>query len=157
MTIDECAVARTPRPVPNIPENVISQFSMKGKVVAITGAADGIGYAVAEAIAEAGGNVALWYNTNDAAIEKGAKLSEKHGIRAKAYKVGVSDHENVKKTIAATVADFGQLDCFVANAGMGISKGIIDMEVEEYKKLMSVNGLFCSHRRGFFTFLHLLS
>lgn len=117
MTIDECAVARTPRPVPDIPENVISQFSMKGKVIAITGAADGIGYAVAEAIAEAGGDIALWYNTNDAAIEKGAKLAEKHGIRAKAYRVQVSDHEAVADAIAATVADFGQLDCFVANAG----------------------------------------
>ena len=36
---------------------------MTGKVVAVTGAADGIGYAVAEAMAEANANVALWYNS----------------------------------------------------------------------------------------------
>lgn len=37
---------------------------MKGKVVIITGAADGLGYAVAESMAEAGANVALWYNSS---------------------------------------------------------------------------------------------
>lgn len=84
MTMEEAGIPREPKPVPNTPENVLEQFSMKGKVVAITGAADGIGFAVAEAIAEAGGNVALWYHSNDAAIKKGKGLEVKHGIKAKA-------------------------------------------------------------------------
>lgn len=52
-----------PRPVPEGPTNVLEQFSMKGKVTVVNGASDGIGYAVAEAMAEAGGDVALWYNS----------------------------------------------------------------------------------------------
>lgn len=48
------APARDPKPVPNTPENVLQQFSMKGKVVAVNGASDGIGLAVVEAMAEAG-------------------------------------------------------------------------------------------------------
>lgn len=62
MTIEDCATPRQPRPVPNTPSNVLEQFSMRGKVVAITGASDGIGFAVAEAMAEAGADLALWYN-----------------------------------------------------------------------------------------------
>lgn len=60
-----CTVIRDgfPRPFPNTPDNVVDQLKMNGKVVAVTGAADGIGYAVAEAIAEAGGDVALLYNS----------------------------------------------------------------------------------------------
>lgn len=65
MNESECMVARDgfPRPVPSTPANVLEQFKMAGKVVAVTGAADGIGYAVAEAMAEAGGDVALIYNS----------------------------------------------------------------------------------------------
>lgn len=65
MSIEECQAPRPgfPRPVPEGPSNVLDQFSMKGKVVIVTGAAEGIGGAVADAIAEAGGDVALWYNS----------------------------------------------------------------------------------------------
>jgi len=101
---------------------------------------DGIGYAVAEAIAEAGGDVVLWYNTNDAAISKGKNLAEKHGVRAKAYQVDVSDPAKVEEAIAQTISDFGKLDVFVANAGMAISKPITETSIEEYRKQMAVNG-----------------
>ena len=65
MTLQDCATVREgfPRPFPNTPTNVLEQFSLRGKVVVITGAADGIGYAVAEAMAEAGADIAMWYNS----------------------------------------------------------------------------------------------
>ena len=151
MSIEDAAAARQPKPVPSTPENVLEQFSMKGKVVAITGASDGIGWAVAEAITEAGGNVALWYNSNDAAVSKGEQLAKKHGIRAQAYQVEVSDHEAVQRTVNAVVKDFGKLDVFVANAGMAISKPILEMSLDEYHKLTSVNidGVFyCAKYAG---------
>jgi hypothetical protein len=65
MSIQDSAVVRDgfPRPFPNTPNNVLEQLSLSGKVVVVTGAADGIGYAVSEAMAEAGANVAMWYNS----------------------------------------------------------------------------------------------
>lgn len=65
MTVENCAEVRDgfPRPFPNTPASVFAQLRMDGKVSVITGAADGIGYAVAEGLAEAGSNVALLYNT----------------------------------------------------------------------------------------------
>jgi hypothetical protein len=65
MSIEECAVERSgfPKPFPQTSSNVTEQFKMSGKVTVVNGAADGIGLAVAEAIAEAGGDVALWYNS----------------------------------------------------------------------------------------------
>ncbi|KAI7236615.1 putative NADP-dependent mannitol dehydrogenase [Hortaea werneckii] len=139
MSFDEATVPRDPKPTPNTPENVFEQLSMKGKVVAITGAADGIGFAAAEAIAEAGGDLALWYRSNDAAIAKGDALAKKHGIKAKAYQVEVSDPEAVEKNVEKVVQDFGKLDVFVANAGMAICKPITEQTVEEYKKQYAVN------------------
>lgn len=130
---------RTPKPTPSTPNNVLQQFSLAGRVVAISGAAAGIGFAVAEAMAEAGADVALWYNSNDEAVAKGAELAKLHGIRAKAYKVGVTDHRRVEEAIGEVVRDFGKLDCFVANAGMGISKGILESSIEEFHKQTAVN------------------
>lgn len=65
MSIEECASPRSgfPRPVPDTPEGVFDQLKLTGRTAVITGAADGIGLAVAEAYAEAGANIALWYNS----------------------------------------------------------------------------------------------
>ncbi|RWA08284.1 hypothetical protein EKO27_g6820 [Xylaria grammica] len=142
MGFAECAVVREgfPRPVPDTPTNVLEQFgTMKGRVVVVTGAADGIGYAVSEAMAEASANVALWYNSNNAAIVKANELAKAHDVKTSAYKVDISDPQQVQDTIAKVVADFGRIDVFVANAGMAISKPILDQTLEEYRKQMSVN------------------
>lgn len=65
MSAQDCDQVREgfPRPFPNTPTNVFDQLSLKGKVVVVNGAADGIGLAVAEAMAEAGAHVAFWYNS----------------------------------------------------------------------------------------------
>ena len=65
MSISESQTPRHgfPKPVPNTPEGVFDQFKLTNRVAVVSGAADGIGLAVAEAYAEAGANVALWYNS----------------------------------------------------------------------------------------------
>lgn len=142
MTTKDTAVEREgfPRPVPDTPDNVFDQFKMTNRVVIVNGAAEGIGASVAEGMAEAGAHVALWYNSNDAAIKKAEELAQKHGVKTKAYKVNVTDADTVKSTIEEVVKDFGGIDCFVANAGMGNSKGILDTSIEEYRQQVAVNG-----------------
>lgn len=65
MNVADTSIVRDgfPKPVPPTPENVLAQFSLKGKLVVVTGAAAGIGLAVTEAVCEAGAHVAMWYNT----------------------------------------------------------------------------------------------
>ena len=130
---------RQPKPAPDTPSNVLQQFSLKGKVVVVNGAADGIGYAVVEAMAEAGADVCLWYNSNDAAISKAENLAKQHNIKAKAYQVQVTDPKKVEATIDEVVTDFGKLDVFVPNAGAAIPKPVLEMSLEEYQQLTSVN------------------
>jgi sorbose reductase len=139
MTIEECAAVRQPRPVPDTPSNVIQQLSMKAKVTAVTGASSGIGLAAVEAIAEAGGDVALIYNTNDDAIKHAERIVKEHGVRAKAYQCEVSVSQQVQDVLRAIVRDFGSIDVLVANAGMAISKPILEQTEEEYRRQMDVN------------------
>lgn len=148
---DVAAQPREPRPFPNTPSNVLEQFNMKGKVVAVTGASEGIGFAVAEAIAEAGGDVALIYNSNPAAHEKAKQLTQQHGVRAAAYQLEISNPAKVEEVVNKIASDFGRLDVFVANSGAAISKPILEMSIEEYRHLVSVNfdgTFFCAKYAG---------
>lgn len=140
MTLEEAQAPRQPKPVPSGPDNVLEQFNLKDRVVVVTGAAEGIGGAVVDSMAEAGANVALWYRSNDKAITKAEELAKKHGNKFKAYQIEISDPDKVKELVAKVVEDFGRLDVMVANAGMAISKPILETTVEEYKKQFAVNG-----------------
>ncbi|KAF6805423.1 NADP-dependent mannitol dehydrogenase 1 [Colletotrichum sojae] len=156
MSIEDSQEARGgfPRPFPNTPSNVLDQLRVTGKVIVVTGAADGIGLAVSEAMAEAGGNVALWYNSNDAAVHRAQDLATAHSVKTAAYKVDVSDPDQVQQTIAKVLEDFGKIDVFVANAGksgMAISKPILEQTLDEFRKQMSVNVdgiVYCSKYVG---------
>lgn len=185
MTIENCEVVRPgfPRPVPNIPSNVVDQLKLNDKVAVVTGAADGIGLSVAEGFAEAGAHVVFWYHSNEIAVQKAEEVAKTHGVKTKAYKVDgklypdswffmgenyieggwglfktdmeglylVSNSEQVEKTISAVVADFGKIDIFVANAGMSISKPILEQTLDEYRKQLSVNvdgNVFCAKYAG---------
>ncbi|KAL0936183.1 NADP-dependent mannitol dehydrogenase 1 [Colletotrichum truncatum] len=156
MSTEDCQNPREgfPRPFPNTPSNVLEQLRVTGKVIVVTGAADGIGLAVSEAMAEAGGNVALWYNSNEAAIQRAQGLSDVHKVKTAAYKVDVSNPDQVQETIAKVLQDFGKIDVFIANAGwkgMAISKPILEQTLDEYRKQMSVNVdgiVYCSKYVG---------
>ncbi|KAF2832736.1 NAD(P)-binding protein [Ophiobolus disseminans] len=153
MSIEECQTPRPgfPKAVPDTPVNVLQQFSMQGKVTIVTGAAEGIGGAVADAIAEAGGNVALWYNSNDQAVKRAESLAKQHAVKTKTYSVNITDPEAVRKAIAQVVSDFGKLDVFVANAGTGDSKPLLEQSLESYRNLMATNvdgPVYCAKYAG---------
>ncbi|RMZ67603.1 Short-chain dehydrogenase [Pyrenophora seminiperda CCB06] len=153
MSIEECQQPRPgfPKPVPDTPTNVMQQFSMKGKTIVVTGAAEGIGGAVADAMAEAGGNVALWYNTNPAANDRAATLAKAHNVTTKTYSVDQTSASAVEAAIAQVVADFGRIDCFVANAGTGDSKPLLSQTLDSYHALLNVNvngPVYCAKYAG---------
>lgn len=129
-----------PLPKPKLDGNVLKLFSLKGKVASITGSSSGIGFYVAEAFAQAGADVAIWYNSK-VSIEKAESLSKKYGVRSKAYKCNISDAEQVEKVINDVEKDFGTIDIFVANAGVPWKSGpILDTNgYEDWKKIIDLN------------------
>jgi sorbose reductase len=58
-------------------------FSLKGRTAIVSGAGAGIGLAVAEAFAEAGANVAIWYNSNKKAIDRAADIEKEYGVKCR--------------------------------------------------------------------------
>jgi sorbose reductase len=80
---------------PTLADSVFKMFDMHGKVVIITGGSGGIGYQVARALAEAGADIALWYNKSSSAEQLAATLAKDFNIRAKAYKCSVQSFDEV--------------------------------------------------------------
>lgn len=145
MSIEDCLTPRPPRVAPNIPKNVMDQFNMTNKICVITGASRGIGYRVAEGLAEAGASIVAVYSTpNPAVEEKFTSLGKQLGVRTLCYVCNVADHVQVEKLVSDVVAIFGQIDVFLANAGISIPRPVIEQSLEEYHAQMNVNvhGIF---------------
>ena len=60
--------------------SILSLFSLKGRTAVISGGPAGIGLAVAKTYAEAGANIAIWYNSNAVAHERAAEIEKEYGV-----------------------------------------------------------------------------
>lgn len=131
---------KTPEVVEKTRKNVFDMFSLKGKVASISGSSGGIGFDVAEAFAQAGADVAIWYNSRNPE-QKVQYLEKEYGIKAKAYKVPVTNLEAVKDAIKQQIEDFGKIDIFVANAGV-IYEGstlLDEKDDKTWENVMAIN------------------
>ena len=71
-------------------------FDLTGKVALVTGGNRGIGLGMAEAMAQAGADIAIW-GTNEANNEKAVAALSGHGVKAQAWNVNVADEAAVKR------------------------------------------------------------
>lgn len=92
-------------------------MNLQGKVIAITGAAQGLGRAMADSLADQGAHIALLDMQEDALNQAAAELAEK-GITARAYVVNVTDEEQVESVFQSIAKDFGQLNGLINSAGI---------------------------------------
>ncbi|KAK4984772.1 hypothetical protein LTR50_006394 [Elasticomyces elasticus] len=117
-------------------------FSLKGKVVIVTGAsgATGIGTEAARGCAEMGADVAITYSSRAEGGKKNAQeLQDKYGVKSKAYKCNVGDYADVEKLVKDVVSDFGKVDVFIANAGRTADNGILDASVEDWNEVIQTD------------------
>ena len=126
-------------------DRVLPLFSNKGKTAIVSGAGAGIGLCVAQALAESGANVAIWYNSNKKALDRAADIEKDYGVKCKAYQVNVLDPKHVEESITEIVKEFnGRLDIFVANSGVpwtqgAMASGPTDERVDHYRKVVSTD------------------
>ena len=62
-------------------DRVLPLFSLKGRTAIVSGAGAGIGLAVAQGLAEAGANVAIWYNSNKKAVDRAKDIEQTYGVQ----------------------------------------------------------------------------
>jgi len=107
---------------------------LEGKVAIITGAARGLGKAIAEAYAGEGATVVV------SDIDEGAAKDAASGISgASSIPCDVRSEEQVKNLVDQTVAQYGALHIMVPNAGIGRPVPLLAMDLEEWRAVTSVN------------------
>ncbi|MGD9316433.1 MAG: SDR family NAD(P)-dependent oxidoreductase [Anaerolineae bacterium] len=111
---------------------------LAGKSALVTGAARGIGRAIAEVYAEHGARVAVADVLLDGAQAVAGGINASGG-RAIALKLDVTDPEAVQRAVDATVAELGRLDILVNNAGIHRGHLIVDFPLEDWDEVLAVN------------------
>lgn len=121
---------------------------LEGKVAIVTGAARGIGKAIALKFASEGANVAF----TDLSIDDNAKATEKEisemGVKCKAYASNAANFEDTAKVVGQILEEFGRIDVLVNNAGITRDGAIKRMTEEQWDMVININ------LKSAFNFIH---
>ena len=98
-------------------EFTMDAFSLKGKVALITGAAYGIGFAIATAYHKAGATI-VFNTSRQASVDKAMLAYQEAGIPAKGYVCDVTDEKAVQAMVKQIEEEVGTIDILVNNAGI---------------------------------------
>jgi len=112
---------------------------LDGQIALVTGANSGIGEAVAQGLGAAGARVAVNYVVGDEAAQKVVQAIRDGGSEAEAFKADVADEAQVQAMFKAVVERFGTLDILVANAGLQRDSAFLEMTLQQWQTVMSVN------------------
>jgi len=110
----------------------------KDKVSIITGASQGIGQAIAELLAQEGAQVLLW-DIQEEKLQEVAAGIKRQGGRAAYFRVDVASFSQVEAAVKEILADYGQIDHLVNNAGITRDNLLMRMSESEWDQVLSVN------------------
>lgn len=121
---------------------------LEGKTAVITGAARGIGKAIAIKFAKEGANIAF----TDLALDDNVKATESEiasfGVKVKGYASNAANFEDTHKVVEEIVKDFGSIDILVNNAGITRDGLILRMSEQQWDMVITVN------LKSAFNFIH---
>jgi len=117
---------------------VIDKFSLKGKCALVTGAARGLGKAMAVALAEAGANIAVAdININEA--EKSACEISRTGVETISIKTDATNYDSAEECVQKVIKKFEKIDILVNNAGIVRHVNAEDMPMKDWYDVINVN------------------
>lgn len=113
-------------------------FSVKDKIVLITGSSRGIGYSMAEGFAASGAHVVINGTSKDNLNNATAKIQNKGGL-VTGYAFDVTDSQQVEESVRLIESETGPIDVLINNAGIQLRAPLEEMKLENWKKVLDVN------------------
>ena len=128
---------------------------LQGQIALVTGASSGIGFGVAQALADAGAAVAINYHSHGEAAEELAADIRKAGGQAFAVGADVADEAQIDAMFDSVIQHFGTIDIVVANSGLQKDAPFVNMTLADWHTVMNVNlaGQFLTAQRAAREFL----
>ena len=118
--------------------DIMKSFSLEGRVALVTGAAYGIGFAIAEALAGAGAKI-VFNCRNQENMDKALAAYKEKGITAYGYIADVTKENQVVDLVAKIKADLGGVDILVNNAGIIKRIPMIEMSAEDFRQVVDID------------------
>lgn len=118
--------------------SLLDRFRLDGKVAIVTGASSGLGVAFAQALAEAGADVAIAARRADR-LERTRESVEGRGRRCVAIGADVARVEDCRRVVEETVAQLGRVDILVNNAGIGTAVPATREEPDDFRRVIDIN------------------
>lgn len=122
----------------NVQENLKKMFSLEGKTVVFTGAAGGIGSAIAKGMAEAGAAIALCDLKYESLCRIEREIMESGG-KASSHVMDVTSRDSVSAAVKEIGERYGHIDVLVNCAGINKRVGFMDVDEKTYDRIMNVN------------------
>lgn len=116
----------------------MNMFNLYGKVALVTGASYGIGFAIANGFSKAGATI-VFNDINQELVDKGMAAYEENGVHAHGYVCDVTDETAVQAMVKRIELEVGVIDILVNNAGIIRRTPMVDMSVEEFRKVIDVD------------------
>ena len=112
---------------------------LKGKCAIVTGAAKGIGKAIALKLASLGANIVLNYRSSEKEAAEVANEIKELGVEVLTVKADISKLDEVEELVKAAKEKFGSVDIMVNNAGITKDTLILRMKEEDFDSVIDVN------------------
>jgi 2-hydroxycyclohexanecarboxyl-CoA dehydrogenase len=112
---------------------------MTTSVAVITGAARGIGFAIANAVATSGAAIAVCDLEEDAAAAAAKEIATAHGVTAVGVRVDIASSADVRAAVAHIEGALGPITALVNNAGIDVIKPFVDSTEDEWDRIIAVN------------------
>ena len=117
---------------------ILDRFRLDGRTAIVTGASSGLGVAFAQALAEAGADVALGARRAER-LESTRELVQAAGRRAIAVRTDVSVPEDCETLVQEAMDAFGKVDILVNNAGVGTARPALKETPDEFRSVVDIN------------------
>lgn len=121
----------------------MDSFKLDGKIALVTGAAYGIGFGMASALAQAGAKI-VFNDINQELVDKGLAAYQEAGIEAYGYVCDVTNEEQVEAFVAQVKEEVGVIDILVNNAGIIKRIPMLEMSAADFRQVIDIdlNGPF---------------